>query len=98
MRNTLTINIEEIRTIELHCKCGAFVSHPATLNLAESIRCASCGELILHGDVSRGKNTAIHRLMQALANWRDNPDKPCEVTFTIDAERRSTPSSSASQW
>ena len=25
MRNTITVNIEDIKAIELHCKCGAFM-------------------------------------------------------------------------
>lgn len=84
MRNTVTIKTTDIKAIELHCKCGAFISHPVERNLTDSIRCASCGANILQ---SEGKNTSIHRLAQALANLNDNSDKPCDVTFTIDVER-----------
>jgi hypothetical protein len=86
MRNTITVNIEDIQAIELHCNCGGFISHPVKINLAEMVRCPSCGETLLHSDSEHGKVTSIHKLVQALSHWRDNSDKPCNVTFTIDAE------------
>ena len=84
MKNTLTIDINEIGSLELHCPCGAFVSHPVSMRLSDHVRCQSCGQVMLQSDAEHGKNTSIQRLVQALANWRDNPDNRLKVTFTVE--------------
>jgi len=82
-KNTLTVNIEEIKALEFHCRCGASVSIPATEHLTPSIRCAACGQQILEADLPSNRNTAVHKLMAGLAAWRDKTDKPCQITFTL---------------
>lgn len=85
VRKTLTVNIEDIKALDFHCKCGASVSLPLTKHLPARIACFGCGQTIVEADLANGKNVALHRLMAALADWYDKTDRTCEVTFTLDA-------------
>jgi hypothetical protein len=81
-KHTLTLNLEEIKTLELRCKkCAGAISLPLGYSVPEFIKCPGCGiALIENGD----RHVAIFKLYSSLVQWRRFQDLPLDLTFTVD--------------
>lgn len=81
-KHTLTLSIEEIKTLELRCKkCAGAIFLPLGYSVREFIKCPGCDAVLIDsGDC----HAAVFKLYSALAQWNRFQDLPLDLTFTVD--------------
>jgi Zn finger protein HypA/HybF involved in hydrogenase expression len=90
IRHTITVDVEEIKAIEVRCnKCPGLVSYPIGYAVPTFLNCPGCGANLI--EVSQPVSTAIRNLANALAGWKQVAEPQCHLTFTLDAPSIETP-------
>jgi hypothetical protein len=83
-KQVTTIDLSELKEIELRCECGASIRLPLPLkndNLVAEQMCPSCPRAMwAHGSPVRDK---IQKLLSSITNWNDAGYKDLALRFIL---------------
>lgn len=84
-KQVMTIDVRELKEIELRCECGAAIRlklPPKSINLLAAQDCPGCARHLWEGmtDPTRIK---LDRLLSSLESWKDAANPVLSVAFVL---------------
>jgi hypothetical protein len=94
-KSVTTIDLNDLKEIELRCKCGAAIRLPIPLkagNLLAAQDCPGCADPMWEG-VTHPTRQKLERLLSVIESWKEAAHPVLSIRFVITEE--SLPSASS---